>query len=849
VAQPGDNPRSPALREIVRDPSKLQEKRKELDNLRTDDFREWVQNKAFYRNQQWVFWNNASGTLQSLATDDGDKPRYKIRLTANQITGGVTQLVAQMTKTRPTIRAVPDSGSDRDVKAAELAESLYDFWWKEFNLDARLTTALTNAQLNQGWWLITWDALAGKPFRVMVDPTGKPITSTEMEDIYTEELEDQAKQNGMDPQQLVEQYQKTLMLGDISVRTLSGEQVWIDPTADSFDDAAYAICKLPMDIDAVEARYGHAVTPDAVTGEAKPALAYTGGKDARAKNVRDVYIGYFKPTPQLPKGRYVAWIEGPNTILEESDWPYPTSDLPLVKFPGIERPGHALDDARVTQIRPLQKELNLAISKVAMYRNLTLKPQMVAPYGSLRQRITDEPGAVFEYNAVAGLPEPQWRPVPTLPQYIFESIQDVQARIDRAFNKTPTERSQLPARTDSGQLLDQMQEAVADLLSPEIRRMETALARAGKLMAALAKKYYIEPRLLKITGDGGSIRVKKFLNSELEGGYTFHAEAGSGLPRTRAGQVAQIKELIGMNVLSAEDAMPYLPLGGLKAVQAKLMADEDYAWRKIDMLIKGEPLNMISAMDAVETVKSGENPTTGLPFQTPEEAQDFVQNAASSPAPFENWSKTMSVLRTHMLSQEFSKYELDVQKRFTDHYEALRSTVMSIPSQIEPIKTTMRLQGTVGPTVAADILRHGGIWSANQQSMAEPPLDTRVNDELSKPDASGSGNTQADQAQAVQGMMHASDQHNVAQAKAAHEVALSEHATNNAHMVSQRAEEVHQAAADNAHMVGQRAEEIHQAQLAQHAETLRQTQLDGEHRRALAAKAAEHKAKAKPSVS
>jgi hypothetical protein len=36
--------------------------------------------------------------------------------------------------------------------------------------------------------------------------------------------------------------------------------------------------------------------------------------------------------------------------------------------------------------------------------------------------------------------------------------------------------------------------------------------------------------------------------------------------------------------------------------------------------------------------------------------------------------------------------------------------------------------------------------------------------------------------------------------------------------------------------VGQRAEELHQAQLAQHAEKLRQMQLDGEARRAAAAR-------------
>jgi hypothetical protein len=41
---------------------------------------------------------------------------------------------------------------------------------------------------------------------------------------------------------------------------------------------------------------------------------------------------------------------------------------------------------------------------------------------------------------------------------------------------------------------------------------------------------------MKIKGANGSTQVKKFMNADLEGGFSFHAEAGSGLPRTRAGK-------------------------------------------------------------------------------------------------------------------------------------------------------------------------------------------------------------------------------------------------------------------------------------------------------------------------
>jgi hypothetical protein len=73
--------------------------------------------------------------------------------------------------------------------------------------------------------------------------------------------------------------------------------------------------------------------------------------DERPKNVRRVYIGYFRPSPVLPKGRIVCWIEGPDKILEDKPWDLPFRELPLVHFPGLEKPNSALDIPRMTAAR------------------------------------------------------------------------------------------------------------------------------------------------------------------------------------------------------------------------------------------------------------------------------------------------------------------------------------------------------------------------------------------------------------------------------------------------------------------------------------------------------------------
>ncbi len=777
------------MRDVIKDPALLAEKRRELDTLRTEHAKEWALNREFYNGNQWILWNKYSASVDTLGVEETDRPRWKVRLTDNRILPGVTQLVAQMTKTRPVIHATPNSGADRDIKAAQMAERLYEFWWDELGLRAKLTSALVHAQISQGYWLITWDALAGKEMKVMVNPeTGAPIWDDEEADIYREELRAAAEEFGIPGQELIDQFEQVVYMGDVRVQVLDGMQVWLDPTASSFEDCEYAICKFPMTVDEIATRYGEEVTPDATSVDRKPTLYGTQMSDDMPKNVRNVYHLYHRPVPHLPKGRYVCWIEGPHKILYQSDWQFPFNTLNLVKFPGIERPGSVYDETRVKHARPLQKELNDIVSGVAMHRRLTMKPQMLAPTGSLRQRLTDEPGAVWEYNPVAGL-APQWREMPGLPSYVWQSLEGTQASLARIFNLLPTERGQLPARTDSGQLVELVQEAVADQISPEIQRMEDALAQAGGILAALAQEYYEEPRLLKIKGPGGSVQAIKFQNVDLGGGYSFRAEAGSGLPRTRAGQIQQIKEMVEMQAMDIREAVQYLPIAGLKGVQARIAADEDFAQRKVEKLLKGLPINLPEMEQAIQHVQMyGTDPNTGEFFTSPEEAVAFVEQAALTPLPFENAQVSAHVLGLHMKSVEFERYPVEVQSRFYQHLQMLQSA-LGEPQPQEAIRTTLSLNGTVGPTVAAAILQQKGIAEATPQTMQEPPLETSVYDSMDKADVDSAGNDPLEEEERLMAMAQAQATADLKQARAANEIANAQ----DKHVQSIRqADEMHQ---------------------------------------------------------
>ena len=102
---------------------------------------QWKLNLAFYNGRQYSYIAR-DRRIQTHPTEEGDKPHYRVRLVSNQIATGAQSLLAKYTKTKPIIRATPSSGSQSDLKAAQMAESLFEHWWDELCLDDKLDEAL-----------------------------------------------------------------------------------------------------------------------------------------------------------------------------------------------------------------------------------------------------------------------------------------------------------------------------------------------------------------------------------------------------------------------------------------------------------------------------------------------------------------------------------------------------------------------------------------------------------------------------------------------------------------------------------------------------------------------------------
>jgi hypothetical protein len=384
--------------------------------------------------------------------------------------------------------------------------------------------------------------------------------------------------------------------------------------------------------------------------------------------------------------------------------------------------------------------LNRTLSQMIEYKNLTLKPQMLAPVGSLRQRMTDEPGAIFEYNPVAGK-VPESIPIPSLPPYVFEHVRDIGQRIRDTFGLNEILQGDVPPNVEAGVAIDLLQEAATDRHAPQILMLEKALERAGNMMLQLAQKYYTEPRMLVINGSGSRPKIERFESADIIAGVGVRVETGSGLPRTRAGKQARVMQMLQMGLLTPTKAYKYLDMADFKSLQAQFQADEEQASREHDKLIDGMVVNEAAARQAQEQLMlslMNTDPNTGMQAPVDPQLLQASIEAGLQPLPYENKNIHLEQHGLYMKSPEFEDLPADVRDRFYKHYELTQDALSqeTVPQGSAP-RVSYQFRGAVGPTATSKILAQGGVAGVTPEELLEPSLDTVVIDNKDKPNAEG----------------------------------------------------------------------------------------------------------------
>ncbi len=555
----------------------LQEIHRKAKGVRQRFESDWYLNLAFYSGDQWVYWSQ--GRIDRPKLD-----RWRVTLVDNRIIGIVRTEVAKLTKQSPVFVVTPNTGEDADVNAAHLGEQIAEYTWTHLRLHDQLAGVLSWARIaSAGFWKVYWDDKAGESTEVLVGPDGAPIgRAAEMPDV--------AQLDGIDS--------KIIYQGEVGVDVRSPFQIYPDPVAEELEDCEFLVEETVQSQEYVLKHYGVELEPDTDVapgvaesrsiGEASTGDSYKGIK------VMEYWAG---KSSTHTAGKRVVWVK--DQILKEDE--NPVDVLPYVMFKGIDVPGRFWPTSVVSQLRGPQTELNKVKSQIAENRNRLGNPALMTSRQA-NVEYTGIPGERINYDDTVQNATPSYLMAPEIPGYVREEIDRAEQAMREISGQHEVTNGQVPTGITAASAINLLMEQDDTRLGPAVSDMEMAIATAGEKILKLVAQFYSDARTVRISGENGALEVFDFKGEFLKGNTSVEVQTGSSTPRSKAGRVAHMQEMLNLFIqngipMGNRELARYLKdmdVGGVEKLIEQYTADENQVNRENRQMTQGVPLQINS---------------------------------------------------------------------------------------------------------------------------------------------------------------------------------------------------------------------------------------------------------------
>jgi len=277
-------------------------------------------NENFMEGRQWMERNQSQFVFQS------PMPSHIPRIHKNLLHNLALTWAARMTKDRPDIRAWPATADMRDIKAAEVANALLEYYKRDLRYDALVSKAAVFVQPHGSiGFRVMWDAAKGP---LVAPPTldGSPSVPA--------------------PQ------------GDVVLDVVTVYNFWTSGEED-IERAQWCVFRSFISVDDARTLLLDVGVTDEPVTEAYSQVMDGGlenGKPTTKKGVPTFEI-WHKPTARFPKG-WKATIVSNHVVELFNEYPYDHEELPLAIWKCDDMLDSQYGNTHFNDAVPLQRALN-----------------------------------------------------------------------------------------------------------------------------------------------------------------------------------------------------------------------------------------------------------------------------------------------------------------------------------------------------------------------------------------------------------------------------------------------------------------------------------------------------------
>lgn len=579
-------------------------------NQRSGIERQWYTNMAFYAGLQNIEMVKAGNGTAGYKFRTPPAPYWRARPVINKIRPIIRKEVSKLTNQRPSATIVPASSDDKDLFAARAGEEIWESQYDGKKIQKILRKAvwwssITGTGYIKNWW----------------DVNAVDVSSDQM--------------------------------GDIAYESVTPFHVFVpDLIEEELESQPYIIHASTKSVEWVKLHYSTALDGKEVKPNTKAAdeiiqngfLNLLGANDAKPDAVLCLEM-WVKPGSfeKFPNGALLTVI-GDQLVQASDMYPYSHGQYPFAKITHIAS-GKFYGDSVITDLIPLQREINRTHGQIIEAKNRMAKPQLIATQGSVNPaQITTEPGQVILVKP--GFPPPSPLPLVALPSYVMQELDNLNLEMGDISGQHEVSKGQVPPGVTAATAISYLQEQDDSMLHTTIESIEECIEKTARHTLCYVKDYWDTPRIVKVTGEDGSFDTMMFQSSDLRDNTDIRVEAGSALPTSKAAKQAFIMDLMNMGYIDPDKGLELMEIGGVQKLYDSVKRDTRQAQRENLRMQAVTPDMLQEHMQMAGQEGGGIDPQTGEPLSAP------------PIVPVNSWDNHQAHIETHNNFRKSQSFEV-----------------------------------------------------------------------------------------------------------------------------------------------------------------------------------------------